>query len=217
MSRTSLKRRAGMVPEPAVSSAPLPSRDEFQADCEALTSAVMRTLEAKAEAPTGPGPAVAKAGLKPIHYPRAMEFVPPYSFIMAHVSSDRNGGKSPDQLTISRRLLEFLLRCALDHIDFDEQQYLACNPDVADAVKQRKMYSGREHFIKTGYFEGRSGGVRVDEAWYLARNPDVAAAKRAGKFDSGVDQYRLAGASEWRVPNSQSEDTITMWKSVLER
>jgi hypothetical protein len=227
VTRTPLKRRAKASPETAAPMTPIPSDEEFRAECEALSNAVAENLHAvpppspktparKAVTDTDevlPGSGVVLADPKTTHYPGEMEFVPAYSFIMKHAGAGPNGGN--DEVTVSRQLLEFLLRCVLDHMEFDEQQYQKCNPDVAAAVKQKKMHSGREHFIKTGYFEGRSGGVRVDEAWYLARNPDVAAAKKAGKFESGAAQYRLAGASEWRVPNPQSEDAIRMWKNVL--
>jgi len=228
MNLTPVKGRAKALPEKAAPIAPSPVNEEFLAECEALAAAVAENLEpmlrpkplarkAETEAVL-PGSDPGKAGSaepKPIHYPGEMEFVPAYGLILKHAGADPKAGNGADQVTVSRQLLEFLLRCVLDHMEFDEQQYQKCNPDVAAAVKQKKMHSGREHFIKTGYFEGRSGGVRVDEAWYLARNPDVAAARKAGKFDSAAAQYRLSGASEWRVPNPQSEDAIRMWKSVL--
>jgi hypothetical protein len=228
MTQTSVNRRAKALPEQAPSLLPpTPSQEAFQADCEALTKAVAASLTAapppnsKAQA-RSPGAAAASPGANQANPSRgpntaATGFLPPYSFIMKHVGAGPNGGAGTDEVTISRELLEFLLRCVLDHMDFDEQQYQNCNPDVAAAVKRKEMPSGREHFIKSGYFEGRTGGVRVDEAWYLARNQDVAAAKAAGKFVSGAAQYRISGANEWRVPNPQSEDAIRQWRNVLAR
>jgi hypothetical protein len=230
MTKTPLKRAAKVSPKPAASVPPAPTTEAFQAECDALAAAVAENLQAVL--PPNANTPAHKAGTDaissgsdaaradpaerhPIQYPGEMEFVPAYSFIMKHAGADPTGRNGTDEVTVSRQLLEFLLCCVLDHVDFDEQQYQQANPDVAAAIKQKKMHSGREHFIKTGYFEGRSGGVRVDEAWYLARNPDVAAAKKTGKFVSGAAQYRLAGASEWRVPNPQSEDAIRMWKHVL--
>jgi hypothetical protein len=230
MSLTPVKSRAKASPAKAPPMPPVPTNEEFQAECDALAAAVAENLEPvlrskpfAGNAETGavlagsdPGEA-GSAEPKPIHYPGEMEFVPAYGLILKHAGVDLQAGNGTDEVTVSRQLLEFLLRCVLDHMEFDEQQYQKCNPDVAAAIKQKKMHSGREHFIKTGYFEGRSGGVRVDEAWYLARNPDVAAAKKAGKFESGAAQYRLSGASEWRTPNPQSEDAIRMWKDTLVR
>lgn len=141
-------------------------------------------------------------------------FVPPYSLIMQHLvaGGDEAGA---DEVTIPRKLLDFLLRCLLDHTDFDEEQYQECNPDVSAAIRDKSIASGREHFLNVGYFEGRTGGTAVLETWYLARNPDVAAAKQAGKVPSGKVQYRLAGAQEWREPNPESVNWIRAWKDAL--
>jgi len=39
--------------------------------------------------------------------------------------------------------------------DFDEERYLALNPDVAEAVQRGRIHSGREHFLRHGKAEGR--------------------------------------------------------------
>jgi hypothetical protein len=39
--------------------------------------------------------------------------------------------------------------------DFNEELYLAHNPDVAQAVRQGHFVSGKEHFLKYGKAEGR--------------------------------------------------------------
>ena len=144
-------------------------------------------------------------------------FVPPYSLILRYLDAGPKGGSRNDEVTISKQFLDFLLRRLLDQIEFDEQQYLKCNPDVADAIRRNKTLSAREHFITVGYFEGRIGGTPVHEAWYLSRNPDVAAAKNARKFESGAMQYHSAGALEWREPDPKSAGLVQAWKAVLER
>jgi hypothetical protein len=143
-------------------------------------------------------------------------FVPPYDLLLKHLPGPKEGGRS-DDVIVPRRLLDFLLRCLLEHVEFDEVQYLRCNPDVATAIRKREMLSGREHFIQVGYFEGRTGGIPVQEDWYLARNPDVAAAKRARKVESAEMQYRIAGANEWRQPNPRSVQDVDAWRSVLKQ
>jgi hypothetical protein len=148
---------------------------------------------------------------------KAMNFVPPYSCINRGFGADSPSLEEAEKVTVSRQLLEFLLRCVLVHVEFDEEQYQTCNPDVAAAIRWSTIKSGREHFVTAGYFEGRSGGVCVDEAWYLVRNPDVAAARAAGKFESAAAQYRLTGASEWRAPNPRLEEDVDRWKSILDR
>jgi hypothetical protein len=148
-------------------------------------------------------------------------FVPPFDSILQRLTAgvtdvgamDDGGGEA---VIVPKKFLRFLLRCLLDHIDFDEVQYRACNPDVEAAIRQETFANGREHFINTGYFEGRTGGTAVLETWYLARNPDVAAAKQTGKVASGEMQYRLAGAREWREPNPEAVKWIRAWQDALE-
>lgn len=142
-------------------------------------------------------------------------FVPPYSLIMQHLVTNPESETSADEVAVPRKLLDFMLRCLLDHTDFDEEQYRECNPDVSDAIRERAIASGREHFLNVGYFEGRTGSTSVLETWYLARNPDVAAAKQAGKVASGQVQYRMSGAQEWREPNPESVNWIRAWKDAL--
>lgn len=151
----------------------------------------------------------------------ATMFVPPWALIMKRVGDGpapgtAGGPAGQDDVVLPRGLLQFLLRCLLEHTDFDERQYRECNPDVAEAVNQRIFASGRDHFISIGYFEGRMGGTSVHEVWYLARNPDVAAAKQSGAVESGEMQYRMAGVREWREPNPEAVKWIAAWKEVLE-
>ena len=145
----------------------------------------------------------------------SMMFVPPYSLIRQHIRMTDKSVEGDEQLSVPRHLFEFILRCLLDGVDFDEDQYQQCNPDVKEAVQRRLFGSGREHFIQVGYFEGRTGGIPVHETWYLARNPDVAAAKQQGFIESAGEQYRLAGASEWREPNPEATRYVRAWRELL--
>jgi hypothetical protein len=149
----------------------------------------------------------------PLDYAEASVFLPPWDLISRHIVDDGNSG---DDVVVSRKLLRFLIRCLLDHTEFDEQQYRRANPDVAEAIRHRDFASARDHFLNVGYFESRTGATPVQETWYLARNPDVAAAKQSGDLESGEQQYRLAGAQEWREPNPQSVKWIAAWKEVLD-
>ena len=63
---------------------------------------------------------------------------------------------------------------------FDEEFYLATNPDVAEAVAGGAFPSGLEHYRQFGGNEGRNPNPSFDEAFYLQNNPDVAAAVEGG-------------------------------------
>ncbi|MBD2180568.1 hypothetical protein H6S82_10805 [Planktothrix sp. FACHB-1355] len=58
---------------------------------------------------------------------------------------------------------------------FDEQYYLTLNPDVAQAVTNRVVGSGFEHFTKFGQFEKRDHSAFFNTDFYLSQYADVAA------------------------------------------
>ena len=62
------------------------------------------------------------------------------------------GDEDTDEVIVAQQLVHFLIRCLLEHIEFDERQYQKCNPDVADTIRQKKVQSGREHFVSRGKF-----------------------------------------------------------------
>jgi len=84
---------------------------------------------------------------------------------------------------------------------FDEELYLAANPDVAAAVKAGMFTSGYEHMVEFGYKEGRADFLVVPEAWYLETYPDVAAMVAAGQYKSGQAHFVLKGEAEGRNPH----------------
>ncbi len=86
-------------------------------------------------------------------------------------------------------------------IGFDEQYYLATNPDVAAAVRNGEFASGYQHFLEYGQYEGRNPSPYFDTAYYLANNPDVAAAIQAGSIPSAFEHFLLYGQYEGRNPS----------------
>ena len=98
---------------------------------------------------------------------------------------------------------------------FDEQAYLAANPDVKAAVEAGAIRSGADHYARHGIAENRPLSARVgatplelppdfDERDYLAANPDVRAAVEAGAIPSGADHYARHGLAENRPLNTRA-------------
>lgn len=86
---------------------------------------------------------------------------------------------------------------------FDEDYYLAHNPDVAAAIKAGIYHSGYEHYLAFGKHEGRMAVNSINdpyynESYYLALNPDVATAVYQGVFQSGYEHYQKWGKAEGR-------------------
>ncbi len=89
---------------------------------------------------------------------------------------------------------------------WDEDDYLAANPDVAAVVSLNGFSSGYEHYMMYGRYEGRRGGLSIydypaywDESAYLNENPDVASAVFKHFFNNGYEHYLIYGEVEGRI------------------
>ncbi|MBO9422390.1 hypothetical protein J7481_22965 [Labrenzia sp. R4_2] len=92
---------------------------------------------------------------------------------------------------------------------FDDEGYLAANPDVA-AVVSTGAITAEEHYEMYGWQEGRNlsrdTSTDFNEEIYLENNPDIAAAVAAGTFSSGREHWDLWGAIENRVFSQATKD-----------
>ncbi|MBE9123843.1 hypothetical protein IQ269_24350 [Tychonema sp. LEGE 07199] len=85
---------------------------------------------------------------------------------------------------------------------FDEETYLAQNPDIAPLVRTANnpnapFASGLDHFIQFGYEEGRTQvSPDYDEAIYLKRYPVLVPFVQNGTFKSGLDHFVQFGAKQ---------------------
>src|SRR3954469_1332922 len=145
-------------------------------------------------------------------------FVPPYEPLLKSLNSTRDEAEAAQEISVPLPLLKLLLQIALAQADFNEDSYLAANPDVKEAVDRGDVESGFTHFIGFGYFEGRRGGMAiVDEDWYLKKYPDVLTGIKKGAVSSADQPFNTVGAGEGRSPNVDEEDSASQWKKVLNR
>jgi hypothetical protein len=95
--------------------------------------------------------------------------------------------------------------------DWNEQAYLAANPDISALVAEGRFPNGFEHYRAAGFFEFRpSGFPSWNEQQYLAENPDVVPLIRQGLFFTGYQHYVKQGKAEGRrkgLPMHWIEDT----------
>ncbi|XKH59404.1 hypothetical protein LG290_12025 [Halomonas sediminis] len=83
---------------------------------------------------------------------------------------------------------------------FNEEYYLAQNPDVAEAVANGTIQSGLSHWENMGFKENRNPNENFNTAEYLEANPDVAAAVQDGM--NPLNHFLNLGAAEGRAPNA---------------
>jgi hypothetical protein len=112
------------------------------------------------------------------------------------------GPQGTVEIRMPKSLYDHLLRAALMSSKFDEQWYLKNNPDVASAVRSKIVASGREHYVNTGYFEGRLPcEIAVNEDFYVKKNDDVKRAMRAKQVKSAKEHWYSNGMKEGRDPS----------------
>src|SRR3546814_15419655 len=99
---------------------------------------------------------------------------------------------------VSTKVLRKLIEAALEGVEFDEKWYLKQYGDIADAHRKGQIVNLREHFITSGYFEGRRPSGRHFDAW---RSEE----RRAGK--ASVSTCR----SRWS-PNHDKTKTHIVYK-----
>jgi hypothetical protein len=120
------------------------------------------------------------------------------------------------QVRVPARFLKLLLQISLAAAEFDEDNYIRENPDVAKAISHGEIESARLHYIGFGFFEGRrGGGPAVDADWYLRKYPDVALAVREGRIKSAQAHFDAIGGGEGRSPGREHEAEAAQWKLAL--
>lgn len=116
------------------------------------------------------------------------------------IKTDRQ--RDSNYVSIPKDLFRRLLAGAIRGKNiFDERFYLETYPDIAAAVRSKKVRNGLDHYVDTGYFENRlPQKLIVDERYYLQENADVADAIKKGRVKSAQDHFNHSGFTEGRVP-----------------
>ena len=128
-------------------------------------------------------------------------YCPPY-----HIIKRKFRYASVDGNVVGSIPYEQLLRLIKDILQMvfvDEEWYLQQYTDVVDGIKQGVVKDAKDHFVESGYFEGRLPfSIEVDDEWYLNQNPDVVLAIAEGKFVNATDHFISNGYNEGRLPHS---------------
>jgi hypothetical protein len=127
-------------------------------------------------------------------------YVVPFHSLMRQIGLEELLSRS--QIRMSREQFEALMRAMLRYVAVDEAWYRDAYPDVDQAIRNGKVRSAKDHFVASGYFEGRKcGRVLVDEKWYLTEYPDVAEGVELGEFMSAQQHFDSHGEKEGRLPH----------------
>jgi hypothetical protein len=126
-------------------------------------------------------------------------YVIPFSVLINQVGLD--GQLKSDKIELTRDQLLQLIRKLLALVQVDEEWYRKTYPDVERSVVAGATPSAKDHFVSSGYFEGRRPGkVVVDETFYINKYPDVAEGIEFEEIDSAQEHFDAHGYLEGRLP-----------------
>lgn len=143
-------------------------------------------------------------------------YLPHIDLLLQSMRITRDRLNSRSKVAIDTRLLRTLLLVLVEQMPFDPTFYLAGNDDVAAAYESGAITDLRQHFVESGFVEGRFGAApMVDEAFYADNYKDIGAAIRRGDVVSASEHYVLTGAAEGRVPCEALRPSVQRWAAVL--
>ena len=147
---------------------------------------------------------------------QASQYVPHIDLLTQSMRITRERLNSRSKIAIDAKLLRLVLQQLVSHLPFSEAFYRATYADIDAAAASGAIPDLHQHFVDTGFFEGRMGAPPdVDEAYYLATYPDVASAIQRGDVASGAEHYVRSGAAEGRIPSAVLKPEIDAWMSLM--
>ncbi len=143
-------------------------------------------------------------------------YVPHIELLLGALRINRERLGSRAKVAVDARLLRALIQALAATLPFDEAFYRATYPDLDAAARSGEIPDLHQHFIDSGFIEGRFGAAGpVDEAYYVATYPDVGEAVARGELASGQEHYLRSGAGEGRVPSEALRPMVDAWMSIL--
>ena len=145
-------------------------------------------------------------------------YLPSYKFLLSAAKELRTADGKLQALTLPLPIVSALLRELYLASGFNEDDYLERYADVRELVRSKKGTTALDHFVTSGFFEGRLANcVPVAEEWYRKRNPDVWQAIKKGQFKDAKEHYLISGANEGRAPSPELESAAEFWSDVIFR
>jgi hypothetical protein len=142
------------------------------------------------------------------------EYFPDFKSL-TEICPDLKTKREADTVQVKASFIKLLIEEVVSRIYFDDDYYYRNNPDVAEALRTGKVTSLQEHFIHTGYFEGRRPSpLYVDSAWYVSNYPDIAEALARGEVASATRHFEDRGLQEGRAGSSRQLEDMRRWSEI---
>lgn len=138
-------------------------------------------------------------------------YFPPFHEFSKHLFGPERGGTGRPTALLTHILAELSA-----HIAFDEDYYVRTYPDVARAIENGSLKSGREHYVKWGYFEGRRGSEPAfDQNWYSRKYPDLLEAQSLGLVGDLREHFYAYGIAEGRLGSQKQFERWQEWQELF--
>jgi hypothetical protein len=139
-------------------------------------------------------------------------YFPPFALLMSGVVSREDGRV----VSLSKELFDRLVAAAASQ-HFDPFWYRSEYQDVANGIISGEVTDELDHFLSSGYFEGRNPAYfEVDEEWYLTEYPDIAEAVASGVYLDAEAHFNEGGYQEGRVSNDAMREKAATWRALIE-
>lgn len=149
---------------------------------------------------------------------KATGYYPPPQIIL-----DQLGVKLVDligggNVTVSAKFLRILIAELLKTVEFDQDWYARTNPDVEGARLAGDIKSLHEHFLATGYFEGRlPHKLPFDPQFYRRHYRDIAETFPASDPEGMEDHFLSTGFFEGRAGTADMLAEAEYWRLLSAR
>jgi hypothetical protein len=141
----------------------------------------------------------------------AAEYIPPCRLVLERLGISEADLKQ-EKVTVSARFLLSLIRQFARAATFDPEWYAAKYPDVEGAVLVGDIPSLQEHFVTSGYVEGRlPHELPFDPGWYHDHYKDIAQAYARDDVAGMRSHYLTGGYYEGRVGTKEALPLIEEW------
>lgn len=142
-------------------------------------------------------------------------YQPEFADLCHALKIDNSSLVKETNITVNANALKEIIKELVKTFEFDEKYYVQNYPDIKQALQDKLLNSAKEHYIRAGYFEGRTlEKESFDEDWYLDHYKDVSKAIKNGVFTSAYDHYEQTGRKERRSPNEEIHRGRSFWRNL---
>jgi hypothetical protein len=145
------------------------------------------------------------------------QYFPPCSLLLEGLgisATDLTGGGAV-AVAVTRKFLRELISEFVCRMRMDENWYAETYPDVEGARLAGDIESLREHFVRSGYLEGRlPAALPFDPQWYRRHYRDIADAFPSADPDEMRTHFLTSGYFEGRAGTAEMLAAVERWQAL---